>query len=229
MVAKYRGKPAPGWGWEVPGVMNSMAKGTQGVALTFDACGGPGKGSGYDEKLINLLRKHKVKATLNLNLRWINANPGATKELLADSLFDIQSHGKRHLPLSIRGRSAYGEAGTKNVGEIYDELVGEDPWFLENLHRLPRFMRPGTAFVDNVAAAMARDLRRPIMGFSVNGDAGTTFTASQIVTSLLPVRNGDIVISHMNRPEHQTAEGYALVLPRLLDRGVKFIHLPDVS
>ena len=66
------------------------------------------------------------------------------------------------------------------------------------------------------------------MDFSLNGDAGTTFTPQQIVQEVGRVKPGDIVISHMNHPEHGTSAGYTQVLPRLLDRGVKFAHLTQV-
>ena len=91
------------------------------VALTFDACGGP-HSSGYDAALIALLRREQVRATLFLNTRWVEANPRGFADLAADPLFHIGDHGNRHLPLSVTGRSAYGIRGTRNVGEVYDEV-----------------------------------------------------------------------------------------------------------
>ncbi len=67
----------------------------------------------------------------------------------------------------------------------------------------------------------------PFLGFAVNGDAGATFSAGQIVDALRAVRPGDVVISHLNQPTHQTAAGYALALPQLIDRGVTFCHVRD--
>ena len=93
------------------------------IALTFDACGGPG-GSGYDQALIDFLRRHEVPATLFLNSRWIDANPAAFRLLAAEPLFEIANHGTRHRPLSVTGRSAYGIPGTRNAGEVYDEVAG---------------------------------------------------------------------------------------------------------
>src|SRR5258708_792652 len=89
------------------------------IALTFDACGGPG-GSGYDQALIDFLRRRQVPATLFLNSRWIDANPAAFHLLAAEPLFEIGNHGTRHRPLSVTGRSAYGIPGTRSAGEAYD-------------------------------------------------------------------------------------------------------------
>jgi len=64
--------------------------------------------------------------------------------------------------------------------------------------------------------------------FSINGDAGTTFTPSQIVESMAPTKPGDIVIGHMNQPSNDTAEGMARAIPALITRGIGFAHLVDV-
>lgn len=194
------------------------------VVLTFDACGGP-NGSGYDEALISTVRRHQVPATLFLNSRWITANPGLAAELAADPLLEVANHGVRHVPLSVDGRAAYGIAGTANVGEIYDELAGGVAWFTTQIGHGPRWFRPGTAHTDDIGAAIALDLGQPVAGFSVNGDAGATFTAGQVAQTLSGVRPGDVVISHFNQPGRGTAAGYATALPQLLERGVTFASL----
>lgn len=231
IVAEFGSLRPKEWGLHSSGTVNrGTARATRKglVALTFDACGGKG-GSAHDAELIALLRRLRVPATLMLNARWITENPAIARNLGADPLFEIGSHGMRHLPLSVSGRVAYGSTGTLSVGEVYDELTHATPTVESISGRPVRWFRPGTAYSDEVAAAIARRLGTPVVDFSVNGDAGTTFTAGQIDESVGAVLPGDIVISHMNHPEHQTAEGYARVLPRLLRRGVRFAHLSDVA
>lgn len=195
------------------------------MVLTFDACGGPGGGDGFDADLIQVLRKHSVAATLFLNARWIAARPTLAAELAADPLFTVACHGTRHVPLSVDGRDAYGIRGTRSVGEAYDELTGNVDWFIEHTGAPPRFTRPGTAHCDEVAAAIARDLRMPVAGFTVNGDGGATFSAAMVRDTLAAVEDGDMVLAHMNRPGGGTAAGCAAALPGLLDRGVEFVTL----
>lgn len=200
------------------------------VALTFDACGGPtptSAGCGYDRDLIELLRRHQAKATLFLNSRWIDANPRIADELVADPLFEIGNHGTRHMPLSVTGRAAYGEPGTSSPAEVYDEVAGNHAKLTALLGRAPRFFRSGTAHCDDVAVRICNDLGEQVVNFTVNGDAGTTFTASQVAASLRTAKGGDIVISHVNRPEHQSAEGYAVALPALLARGLRTVTLSE--
>ena len=226
IVARFGARQGTRWELNTPGELTRMRAGVTGVALTFDACGGPG-GSGYDRALIDLLRAHSVKATLVLNQRWIDANPGPAAELAADPLFQLANHGLRHIPLSTTGKAAYGERGTTSVAEMYDEIIGSSAWLLEQRPHEPIFYRSGTAYADEVAVAVCAAMGMPFLGFAVNGDAGTTFTADQIATALKHVRPGDIVISHMNQPTHQTAKGYTRALPPLLDRGITFCHVRD--
>lgn len=233
IIERYAGRVAQEWGTEVTGVVSTIADlemstpSVSGqVALTFDACGGGGAGDGYDATLIDLLRRHEVPATLFLNSRWIRIHGALAAELAADPLFQVACHGTRHVPLSVSGRDAYGIRGSASVGEVYDELTANLSWFEEHTGRVQPFTRPGTAHCDEVAAAIARDLGMPIAGFSVNGDGGATFSSRMVRDTLLQLREGDIVLAHMNRPDGGTAAGCAEAIPALLDRGVRFGALP---
>lgn len=227
LEARYNGVAPRAWGLQVPGVVRSIpADGAKVVALTFDACGGRG-GSGYDAALVDLLRRNQVKATLFLNYRWIKANPNAVRDLADDPLFELANHGTRHQPLSVRGRAAYGIAGTRDVREVYEEVETNAAFMERMLGRPVPLFRCGTAFYDDVAARIVHDLGRYAVGFSVNGDAGATFTAPQIVTALRDVRPGSIVIAHLNHPERATAAGLRRGIPALRREGYEFVQLSD--
>lgn len=215
------------WGVDVPGVVTRLNTGDRLVAaLTFDACGGRG-GSGYDAALVALLRQHRIKATLFLNHRWILANPVVARDLAQDPLFDLANHGTAHRPLSVRGRSAYGITGTRSVREVYDEVETNASFMAELLGRPVRLFRCGTAFYDDVAASVVRDLGMHPVGFTVNGDGGATFSATQVCTAMRAVRPGAIVIGHMNHPLHATAAGMSRALPVMARSGYEFVHLAD--
>ena len=225
ILAEFAGKLPKEWGLHVTGVVNDAP--SKQAALTFDACGGPG-GSEYDRELLQTLRRLKVPATLFVNSRWIHANPGLSAELAADPLFELANHGTSHLPLSVSGRSAYGITGTANAAAAYDELAGNQAVMQDTFGKSPRFFRPGTAFYDDVAAAMTRRLGMLPVNFTINGDGGATFPAATVANEVGRVGPGDIVISHFNKPAGATAKGYATVLPKLLDKGVSFGRLGDV-
>lgn len=222
VVARYQGARPTQFGLTVPGVINRLR--TDGVALTFDACGGPG-GAQYDQALIKTLRDLRTPATLFLNARWIKANPATFRDLAADPLFDIGNHGTRHLPLTVAGRSAYGIAGTRDAGEVYDEIAGNHDLLTRALGRPPAFFRSGTAHYDDVATKIVADLGEQVIGFDVNADSGARASLPQLTRAMAGVRPGSIVIAHMNRPEGATAKGMAATLPGLLAAGIRFTHL----
>lgn len=226
VVARY-GRTAPHtWGFDAPGVVHSLPGGKKEIALTFDACGGPG-GSDYDRALIDFLRARHIPATLFINSRWIDANPAKFHQLAAEPLFEIANHGTRHRPLSVTGRSAYGIPGTRGAGEVYDEIAGNRAKLTRLLGAPPRYFRSGTAYCDDVAARIVRDLGERFVSFSVNGDGGATFTHEQVHATVAAAPGGSIVLCHMNHPEGGTAEGIASAVPHLLATGHRFVRLSD--
>lgn len=226
VVARYGHLRPRTWGFEAPGVVRALPATRRVIALTFDACGGPG-GSGYDHSLIDFLRRREVPATLFLNSRWIDANPAAFRRLAGEPLFEIANHGTRHRPLSVTGRSAYGIAGTRNAGEVYDEVARNQIKLTRLLGVPPRFFRSGTAYCDDVAARIVTDLGERFVSFSVNGDGGATFTPEQVRRAVTAAGPGSIVICHMNHPEAGTARGIAAAVPRMLACGYRFVRLSD--
>ena len=143
----------------------------------------------------------------------------------ARSIPDIANHGTRHLPLSVRGRSAYGIPGTTEVGEVYDEVEANARKLLRLLGHPVSLFRSGTAHYDDVATRIVHDLGEQVIGFDVNGDVGATLTCRQVAEALRTVRPGSIVISHMNHPGHGTAAGMRAGLPAVKDMGYRFVHV----
>ena len=168
-----------------------------------------------------------MPATLFLNSRWIDANPAAFGELAAEPLFEIANHGTRHLPLSVAGQSAYGIGGTRNAGEVYDEVATNQARLRRLLGVPPRLFRAGTACCDDVAARIVTAMGDRLVSFSVNGDGGATFTPRQVRSTVTAAPGGSIVICHMNHPESGTAQGIAAAVPYLLTRGYHFARLSD--
>ncbi|MEU6217852.1 polysaccharide deacetylase family protein [Streptomyces sp. NPDC047022] len=226
VVARF-GRDVPRtWGFDGPGVVHALPTGKREIALTFDACGGPG-GSGYDQALIEFLRRRGIPATLFINSRWIDANPALFQRLAAEPLFEIANHGTRHRPLSVTGRSAYGIPGTRSAGEVYDEIAGNRAKLTRLLGAPPRYFRSGTAFCDDIAARIVTDLGERFVSFSVNGDGGATFTHAQVAATVASAPGGSVVLCHMNHPEGGTARGIAAAVPRLLATGHRFVRLSD--
>lgn len=198
------------------------------MCLTLDACGGPG-GSGADTALVDMLIGDSVPFTAFLNSRWVEANPDLTDRLAACETVEIANHGTAHLPMSVTGAAAYGIPGTRDAGEVWDEIMGNQVALTERTGRAPRFFRPGTAHWDDVALAIAARLGLRAAGFSVNGDGGATFPAGTVEAEVRRASAGDIVISHMNQPAADTGAGYLAAVPAMLAEGTVFLTLSDAS
>ncbi|MFB8134639.1 MULTISPECIES: polysaccharide deacetylase family protein [Streptomyces] len=226
IVTRYGHAVPHTWGFDAPAVVHALPTTGRVIALTFDACGGPG-GSGYDRALIDFLRRRDIPATLFINSRWIDANPAIFRRLAAEPLFEIANHGTRHRPLSVTGRSAYGIPGTRSAAEVYDEISGNQTKLTRLLGKPPRFFRSGTAYCDDVAARIVTALGERFVSFSVNGDGGATFTPEQVRTTVAAAPGGSIVICHMNHPRGGTARGITAAVPQLLATGHSFTRLSD--
>ncbi len=226
IVAEFSGKTPKEWGETVTGVRTELATDDIVMALTLDACGSP-KGKGFDATLINYLEKEKIPATLFVNARWIDANPDLFLRLAANPLFEIANHGMLHKPASVKGRSAYGQRGTRDVAELVDEIEMNSMKIEKLTGKKPKYYRSGTAFYDEVAVAAANRLGCEVVGFNVLGDAGATYTGDQVRDALLKADPGAIVILHMNHPEGQTAAGVVAAIPELRKRGFRFVKLSD--
>lgn len=226
MEAAYDGKTPKEWGETVTGVKTSLKTNERVIALTFDACGSP-KGKGIDAELIRFLEQEKVPATLFINARWIDANPELFLKLAANPLFTIANHGYQHRPASVNGRSIYGIDGTKGVGELVDEIELNARKIEQLTGKRPRYYRSGTAYYDEIAVQVAERLDHKVIGFSVLGDAGATYTKEQVTTALLTAVPGSIVILHMNHPESGTGKGVMAAIPLLKMKGFRFVRLSE--
>ena len=226
IIRRYSGKQPTAWGERVPQVVSRLPTSDRVVALTLDACGGR-SGSGYDTELIETLRRKGIPATLFINARWIDANPRKFKQLAADPLFEIANHGTEHRPLSVTGRSAYGIAGTASVGQAIDEVAVNQRLIKRLTGAAPAFFRSGTAYYDDVAVRVVKDLGLRVVNFDVLGDAGATYSAAQVANAIVKSKPGSIILAHMNRPQGGTAEGIQAVLPKMHRRGLRFVRLSE--
>lgn len=224
IITKYENEVPKYFGENVQGVVTRIETSEKIVALTFDACGGK-NGLGYDEKLMDYLIEEEIPATLFINGRWIDENQELFLRLSQNKLFEIENHGYAHKPLSVNGKSIYGIEGTKNVSEVIDE-VWENAMKIEEITgRRPLYFRSGTAYYDEVAVKIVRELDEKPVNFTVLGDAGAKYTRAQMVNSAKSVKNGSILLYHMNHPEGETAEGIMEVIPMLREKGFEFVLL----
>ncbi len=221
----HSGPPQPGQPAPSSAPTHPAGKADQPVlALTLDACDGK-KGAGYDSGIIAFLRERKIPATIFVTSLWIRNNPDALRELASDPLFEIAAHGSRHRPCSVNGNSVYGIKGTASFAELVSEVEGNVRDITTATGKRPRWFRAGTAYYDDVAVRVIRDLDLGIAGYSIAGDEGASLPAAKVAAKTLAAKNGDILLYHLNHPRSGTREGLERALPALLEKGFVFVRL----
>jgi len=145
------------------------------------------------------------------------------------SLFEIENHGLEHKPCSVNGKSSYGIAGTADAGAVFDEIEKNARKIESAIARKPRYYRSGTAYYDEIATEIAEYLGCTVVGFSVLGEKGATYSKEQVKQAFLNARPGDIIVCHMNHPEGETAEGVIAAIPALKKRGFRFVKLSGAA
>lgn len=194
------------------------------VALTLDACG-----DGFDRDLIAYLIDRRIPATLFVTRKWLERNPAGIALLkLHPELFEIEDHGANHVPAVIGvGRRVYGIPGAPDLAHLKSEVVGGASAIQQAFGVTPRWYRGATAEYDAEAMRAIEAMGYRIAGFSVNADAGATLPRRVIVARLNAVRDGDVIIAHMNKPASDSAEGLATGLDLLVARGFGFVKLGE--
>ena len=78
-----------------------------------------------------------------------------------------------------------------------------------------------------MAVRVVTKLGLQVVNYDVLGDAGATYSAAQVLNAMLSSTPGSIILAHMNRPDRGTAEGINAALPKLRNRGFRFVRLSE--
>ena len=206
------------------------------IALTFDLCEENGYVSGYDGRIVDLLRAQGVKATFFAGGKWMETHPERAQQLIADPLFEVGSHGLRHLDLSHASDATLGEeitlteaayARARTALASRQCLVGASP--PEPPARLTLLRFPYGRCNDKALAAAADAGLLSVQWDLVTGDPDPRVSAKTIAnTILMRVHPGAIVVAHANGRGHNTAAALAIALPKLKEQGYSFVTVSEL-
>lgn len=196
------------------------------LALTLDACSGK-----FDDDLIEFLIRNQIPATLFATKKWLLANPIGVSIIKAHlDLFDVEDHGENHVPAVIGvGKKVYGIAGEPDILHLRREVTEGARAITEMIGVPPHWYRGATAEYDSQAVTEIEKMGYGIAGFSVNADSGATLKRLAIEERLKHVKDGDIIIAHMNKPASDSAEGLSVGIVHLLKEGFTFVRLDQVN
>ncbi len=206
-------------------IASSGIKGHARVALTFDACMGKA-----DDRILSVLVRERIPATIFVTARWLKHNPQALHVLLQNpDLFELENHGQNHIPAVDTPVSIYGIASAGSPEAVRQEVQGGADAMVAAGIAQPRWFRGSTAKYDLSSIAQIREMGYRIAGYSVNGDGGSLLGAAVTEKRIASARDGDVVISHINQPTHAAGEGVAKAILDLKAKGVEFVRLQDVE
>ena len=206
------------------------------IALTFDLCEENGYVSGYDGRIVDFLRAQGIKATFFAGGKWMETHPERAQQLIADPLFEVASHGLRHLDLSHVDAATLGEeialteaayARARATLMSRQCLVGAAPPAPPARLTLLRF--PYGRCNDKALAATADAGLLSVQWDLVTGDPDPRVPAKTIADRILTKAHpGAIVVAHANGRGHNTAAALAIALPKLKEQGYSFVTVSEL-
>jgi len=206
------------------------------IALTFDLCEESGYVSGYDGRIVDLLRKEGAKATFFAGGKWMETHPERAAQLIADPLFEVGSHGLKHVDLSrasdavIKDEVTLTEAAYARAKTRLSErqcLVGETA--PSPPERLTVFRFPYGRCNAKALAAVDDAGLLPVQWDVVTGDPDPRRSAKAIANTILTrAHPGAIIVGHANGRGRNTAAALAIALPKLKEEGYSFVTVSEL-
>jgi peptidoglycan-N-acetylglucosamine deacetylase len=214
----------------------ALPPGQKLIALTFDLCEENGYVSGYDGRIVDLLRAQGVKATFFAGGKWMETHRERAEQLIADALFEVGSHGLRHLDLSQAKDATLGEeitlteaayTRTRTALASRQCRVGRAPPEPPEELRVLRFPY-GRCNAKSLAAAAEAGLLA-VQWDVISGDPDPRVSALSIARRILAgAHPGAIVVAHANGRGRNTAAALALALPKLKEEGYSFVTVSEL-
>jgi peptidoglycan/xylan/chitin deacetylase (PgdA/CDA1 family) len=188
------------------------------IAITFDACP-TGLHDEYDEKVIDILIREKVPATLFMSGRWVEKNPDKARFLAAQPQFEIAAHSYYHPHMTEKSDDAVMRE-FKRTQAIIKKTTG----------KTPHYFRPPYCEVNERVVKLASLAGLTTIQYDVaSGDPDPNLTPRRIARGVLrDAKNGSIVIFHMNHKGVHTAEVLPEVISGLRKKGFTLVTVGEL-
>jgi peptidoglycan/xylan/chitin deacetylase (PgdA/CDA1 family) len=191
------------------------------VAVTLDACSGD-----VDHRILDLLVEQAIPVTVFVTERWLINNAPSVAILAAHpDLFDIEDHGRYHVPAVTGTEKPYGITPAGTLAAVDDEVLGGARAIEAAFGHKPHWFRGATALYTQDALDEIAQLGFDIAGFSLNADYGASASAKVAAARVSSAHDGDVIIAHINQPRRASGAGIAKGLLDLKARGYQFVQL----
>jgi peptidoglycan/xylan/chitin deacetylase (PgdA/CDA1 family) len=188
------------------------------IALTFDACP-TSLPDEYDDRVIEILLREKVPATLFLSGRWVEKNQEITKYLASQNEFEIAAHSYWH-PHLLEKDDARVIKEMKRTQAIIEKVTG----------KTPRYFRPPYGEIDERVAKLAKESGLITIQYDIaSGDPDQNLSKERIVQRVLrEAKGGSIIVFHMNKKGVHTAEVLPEIINGLRDKGFTLVTVGEM-
>ncbi|HEY8277781.1 MAG TPA: polysaccharide deacetylase family protein [Methyloceanibacter sp.] len=205
------------------------------IALTFDLCETEGEIAGYEGRIVDVLRAENVRATFFASGKWMMTHPQRAEQLLADPLFEIGSHGWRHIDPLRANQEQFGEElklteaayGQRRRGLVIGPYCPSGftlPPERMKLFRFP-YGRCNAQGLTQAADAGFLSIQWDI----VTGDPDPGRSAKAIAATILTnAHPGAIVVAHANGRGQHTAEALEIAIPKLRAEDYSFVTVSEL-
>ena len=201
-----------------PVIVEHGPRDSKKVALTFDACP-TGKEDEYDERVIEVLVREKVPATLFMSGRWVEKNGERAKYLADQPQFEIANHAFWH-PHMLE----------KDDERIVRELRRTQAIIKKVTGKRPKYFRPPFGEVDERLAKLASQTGLVTIQYDIaSGDPDPGLSAKRIARAVVEeAKGGSIVVLHMNRNGVRTAETLPAIIAGLREKGFELVTVGEM-
>ncbi len=208
------------------------------VALTFDLCEAGGEIAGYDAPIFDYLRTNRIKATMFSGGKWLVSHTDRARQLIADPLFEMASHGWAHrnvrlLPPKELDREILGpqhayEALRADLGK--SQCAAALPTAYTALPARMSLFRSPFGACNAAALLRVHDAGLLAIQWDVStGDPDPGQSARAIAHAIVArTRPGSIILMHANGRGHNTAAALPLAIPKLKAQGYRFVTVSEL-
>ena len=186
------------------------------IYLTFDA----GYENGCTAKILDVLKKHQVKAAFFLVGNYIEKNEDLVRRMVQEGHI-VGNHTMHHYDMSkLSDQAAFAKELT-DLEVLYKSVTGEE---------MPKFYRPPQGIYSQENLQMAKELGYKTVFWSLayvdwNNDAQPT--REQAFSKLLPrIHNGAVVLLHST--SHTNAEILDELLTKWKESGYRFASIEEL-
>ena len=188
------------------------------IALTFDACPSFTHG-GFDERIVRTLIDSGVPATFFLSGKWIVKHRNAVKKLASIQEFELGNHSYSHPHCTTISDDSL-RRELERTEFLLNSIAGTSS----------KLFRPPYGETDQRVEAVAKNIGLTTVMYDLaSGDPDSAITRERLVHFVVTsVRNGSIIVMHVNGRGWHTAEALPAIIQTLRAKGYSFSKVSEL-